>query len=362
MKRLSLLLASVSLVACGAQTVSTSYVPPKAGAPGTTTTPPGGSGGNTGTTTPPFTFMPPPAGNTAGTVGTDPSGSMKCGEMAFDLKRAPADLLVLLDRSASMNDMITGVVGTKWTNVTSAINDTLMATDATLGWGLKIFPSPGGCMVPDGAEVGIAPHNFTPVSTAIQPLVPNGQTPTAAAIAKSVDYLKTLTTSTVKYIVLATDGEPNCGNGFGGRISDGAGAIAAVQAAATAGFHTFVVGIATGAAEELTLNGMAMAGLEPRMGDPKYYPVASRADLVSTLGLITGVITNCIFPLDKAPPSMNDVTVKVAGTAVPRDTTHMNGWDLGAGGKSVQVYGATCDALKANAAAKVEIVYGCYIP
>jgi hypothetical protein len=365
MKLLSWLTASVLLGACGAQ-------PSVSSNGGGGTTPPGNGGtttppGNGGTSTPmppPFTFTPPPTGSMTPPPGAG-AGGMKCGEMAFDLKRAPADLLVVLDRSGSMEEMVAGVTGTKWSNVTSAINDTLMATDATLGWGLKIFPSPGGCAVADGAEVPLAAHNFTPISGAITPMIPGGNTPTAAAITKSVTYLKSLTTQTVKYMVLATDGEPNCGGAigpFGGAARDGAGAIAAVAAAAAAGFHTFVIGIATGPAEEMTLNGMAMAGMEPRPGATQYYPVASRADLVAALGLITGVVTNCLFPLDKAPPAPNDVTVKVDGAVVTRDPTHANGWDLAAGARSIQVYGAACDALKANAMAKVEVVYGCYIP
>jgi hypothetical protein len=364
MKLLSLLTASVLLSACGAQPSVSSNGGPTPPGKGGSTTPPG-NGGTSTVMPPPFTFTPPPAMTPPVAGGTGPGG-IKCGEMAFDLKRAPADLLVVLDRSGSMEQVVTGVTGSKWSNVTSAINDTLMATDNTLGWGLKIFPSPGGCAVADGAEVPLAPHNYMPIAGAIQPMIPNGNTPTAAAINKSVAYLKSLTTQTVKYMVLATDGEPNCAGGggglFGGSASDGPGAIAAVAAAAAAGFHTFVVGIATGPTEEMTLNGMAMAGLEPRMGAQQYYPVASRADLVAALGLITGVVTNCLFPLDKVPPAPNDVTVKVDGAVVTRDPMHANGWDLGAGAKTIQVYGAACDALKANAMAKVEVVYGCYIP
>jgi hypothetical protein len=366
MKLGSLVTASVLLVACGAHpAVTTNGGGSTGGAPGASTTPPS-NGGTSTPMPPPFTFTTPPAGTMPPVGGGTPPGGMKCGEMAFDLKRAPADLLVVLDRSGSMGDMVAGVVGTKWTNVTSAIDDTLMATDGTLGWGLKVFPSPGGCAVADGAEVPLAPHNFMPISTAITPIIPAGNTPTAAAITKSVDYLKTLTTPTVKYMVLATDGEPNCGAAGGGIFGrspgDGPGAVAAVQAAAAAGFHTFVVGIATGPVEEMTLNAMAMAGMEPRTGASQYYPVASRADLVATLGLITGVVTNCVFPLDKAPPAPNDVTVKVDGNVVTRDPMHANGWDLAAGARSIQVFGAACDALKANAMAKVEVVYGCYIP
>jgi hypothetical protein len=320
----------------------------------------GGAGGSTTTTsTPPqpnFGFQPPPPGPDGG------AGGKNCGAKAFNLEKAPAQILIVLDRSGSMNEVVMGTVGSKWTNVTGALNETLTATDAAVLWGLKTFPAPTGCIVADGVEVPIATMNAMPIATAMQPIVPNGSTPTALAVTKAVEYLKGLGTTTPKYIVLATDGLPNCRAGGGAMDNDGA--IMAVTAAATEGFHTFVVGIATAmTAADTTLSQMAVAGMEARNADPKYYPVANRADLVAALGLITGQVTNCVFPLDQPPPALSDVTVRIDGMAVPRDPAHMTGWDLGANNASVQVYGSFCDALKnSGGGAKVEIVYGCYIP
>src|SRR5262249_59484586 len=58
-------------------------------------------------------------------------------------------------------------------------------------------------------------------------------------------YLSGRTDNARKFILLATDGLPTCSSaGAGG--DDSTAAIAAVGAANTAGFPTFVVGIATG--------------------------------------------------------------------------------------------------------------------
>ncbi len=324
----------------------------------------GATGGTTGTGTPPkpdFGFTPP--ANTGSSID-----AKTCGEMAFNLQRSPAQILVVLDRSGSMTQMVTGIPNSKWDNVTAALNDTLTATNAAVEWGLKVFPKPGpgaeGCVVADGVDVPIAPMNAMAITGAIsavteRPINNAGSTPTTVAVTKATDYLKSLATTTPKYMVLATDGQPNCANGFNG--DDPVGAVNAIQTAAAAGFHTFVVGIATmGSAADITLNNMAMAGMEPRTGDPKYYPISSRADLVATLGLITGQVTNCVFPLTQPPPATGDVTVKVNGMALPRDPSHAQGWDLT--GNAVQVYGAACDQLKGGAGDKIEIVYGCFIP
>jgi hypothetical protein len=329
--------------------------------------PPGaGGGGGVGGS---MTVGPPPKPDFGFMPGNVPDGggggdAKNCGAKAFNLERAPAQMLIVLDRSGSMAEVVPPVVGTKWVNVTTALNETMTATNDSVLWGLKLFPQPTGCIVPDGVDVPIAPMNAGPVAGAILTAAPNGSTPTALAVTKAVEYLKSLGTTTPKYIVLATDGLPNCKANGGGGAMDPDGAIMAVQAAAAEGFHTFVVGIATAmTAADGTLSMMAVAGMEPRAGDPKYYPVTSRADLVAALGLITGQVTNCVFPLDQLPPAPSDVTVRINGMVVPRDPNHMAGWDLTSNASSVQVYGAYCDMLKAaGAGAKVDIVYGCFIP
>src|SRR3954453_12771410 len=177
---------------------------------GTTPTGGGGTGGRTTTTsTPPqpnFGFQPPPAPPDGGAA----TGAKNCGAKAFNLEKAPAQILIVLDRSGSMNEIVTGTVGSKWVNVTGALNETLTATNGTVLWGLKTFPAPTGCAVADGVEVPIAAMNATPIATAMMPIVPNGSPPTALAVTKAIEYLKGLGTNTPKYIVLATDGLPNC--------------------------------------------------------------------------------------------------------------------------------------------------------
>jgi hypothetical protein len=353
------------LSGCGAQVGVSPTTGGKGGAPAGGGGAGGAGTGGTGATSgmppkPDFGFQPPP-GSDGGFTGD----VKNCGAKAFNLERAPAQIVVVLDRSMSMNMPVVGGMGSRWTNITGALNETLMATDSSVLWGFKVFPDPGGCTVADGVNVPIAAMNSMPITTAIQGIAPSGNTPTALAMTKTVEYLKSLGTNTPKYIVLATDGEPNCrGGGIFGGGQDNAGAVMAVAAAAAEGFHTFVVGIATAMTPaDTTLGDMAMAGMEPRPVDPKYYPVANRADLVSALGLITGQVTNCIFPLDQLPPAPTDVTVRVNGTVVPRDPAHATGWDLTANGSAVQIYGSYCDMLKASGAGdKIEIVYGCFIP
>jgi hypothetical protein len=354
--------AALALLAAGC--TATPGVSSAGGGGNTAGRPGGGAGGAGGSTITGMVPMPD-FGFKPGAAKDGGTGDAKnCGAMLFNLERAPAQILIVLDRSGSMNEIVPPIVGTKWVNVTAALNETVTATNDSVLWGLKVFPQPTGCVVADGADVPIAAMNSAPIAAGIQAVTPVGSTPTALAVTKAAAYLQGLGTTTPKYIVLATDGQPNCRAGGLGGSMDPDGAVMAVQAAATAGFHTFVVGIATtGTEADGTLNNMATAGLEPRTTDPKYYPVTSRADLVAALGLITGQVTNCVFPLNQLPPAPADVTVRINGMVVPRDTGHMMGWDLTSNNGAVQVYGSFCDTLKASGAgAKVDIVYGCYIP
>jgi len=236
-----------------------------------------------------------------------------------------------------------------------------MKTAAGVAWGLKTFPGPSSCSVPDGTDVAVAADNFAAIDGAIKAAQPSGDgTPTSAAIAKAVAYLKARTTKNPKYLVLATDGEPNCKDNVAGGNNDIAGAVKAIGDAAAAGFHTFVIGVATlGTSASGTLDMMAAAGLEPRPGDPRYYAVSTREELVAALGLITGRVASCSFPLEQAPPSPDDVAVNVNGARVKRDPAHAEGWDYGNAGRTIEVYGKLCEQLKAGSVDKVDIIFGC---
>jgi len=278
--------------------------------------------------------------------------------------------MLVLDRSASMKDPPTGATAStsKWDLVVPGINEVIRSTDASVLWGLKSFPEGSGseCVatgVTSAIDVPMAATNATAMTGAITATTPEGNgTPTGEAIKQAVAYLKTLTSNNRRYILLATDGEPSCPT-----PSDSARtyAVQNVTEAAAAGFHTFVVGVATTKATATTvLNQMAVAGLEARP-DPnplatKFYLANTKNDLVLALQAITGVVSTCLFPLNGKPPVPNNIAVKVDGTKAPQDMTHADGWDYtNADLTAVEVFGSWCDKIKTAGANKVEIIFGC---
>jgi hypothetical protein len=301
-------------------------------------------------------------GSTTSDAGrADPNG---CGEFHFDLVRKPAQLLLVLDRSGSMRDPPRGATGaSKWDITVPAVNQVISETDTTVSWGMKAFPEGEGSSCSAGTvtnkiDVAIAAKNAASVTGAVTLLTPQGNgTPTGDAIKQAVTYLQSLTDPTPKYILLATDGDPSCPNNNARPY-----AIQAVTDAATAGFHTFVVGVATGDSSTTTLNDMALAGQEPRDApnplDPKYYLANSQAELVSSLKQITGQVSNCVFHFATPPPVPSNIAVKIAGSKAEKDAA--NGWDyIGADFKGIEVHGTSCDKIKTSAGNQVEIVFGC---
>jgi hypothetical protein len=126
-----------------------------------------------------------------------------------------------------------------------------------------------------------------------------------------------------------------------------------------------VVGVATTKAnDQMTLNQLAVAGLEPssdtRPGATRFFLASNQQQLTTTLeGIVNPVASNCVFPLSSPPPVPENIAVKVNGMKTPQDTGHTAGWDYtDPSYTGVQVYGSFCDTIKNNGNS-VEIVFGC---
>ena len=142
---------------------------------------------------------------------------------------------------------------------------------------------------------------------------------------------------------------------------DSPATIAAVQAAAAAGVHTFVVGIGSNTGADKTLVAMAKAGREPNTtpGQPAYYTVTSTQDLVDILEKAAQHITPCSYPLPAQPPAPDQVTIEGPAGVIPHDALHVDGWDYSQNGTSVDFYGDACTMLREGAVHSVEAIYGC---
>lgn len=306
------------------------------------------------------------------------AGSDECGRQSFDVRRKPAEVLLVLDRSASMQDEperdddddddddSAAQVPSKWEIVVPALKEAIAATDGALSWGLKLFPEgdeTGECSeqsYPRSIAVPIAPMNAAKVNQAIEDTDPNGDgTPTGDAIAEAVKYLQGRGSDNPKYILLATDGDPSCAGTEKGGDEARPAARRAVETAAVSGFDTFVVGIATTKeSSSETLTELAAAGKRaPASG---YYLASTQDELLAALNAITSAAASCRFPLSARPPNPDLVGVLVGADRVAKDTGHKDGWDyVDSDYTAVQLFGTACDKVKASGADTVNIIFAC---
>jgi hypothetical protein len=380
-----LLVALPVTVACvGAKPVQSAAGEGGSGATGTGT----GTGGTTGSGGSQVTGsggggLLTGSGGGGGDVGPVSDAGANCGLQQFAPTPKAADIMMVLDRSGSMNDVPSGSTTglTKWQIVVPSLEQVVSATDSSISWGMKSFPeaytdslSDCGGGVTSAIDVNIATMNATPMNAAITAMAPNGKgTPTADAITQAAAYLAKQTDTNPKYLLLATDGEPTC---IGTTKESSpytvstANAVTAVGNALKAGFPTFVVGIATDKdSSNAKLDQLAMAGGEAiPSANPlaSHYYVADDANaLVSELQAIAGQISTCLFPLNPPPPVLNDDTklgvyLGAAMTKIPYDSSRTNGWAYtDANDTAVQVYGDWCNQIQAAGAGKVQIIFGC---
>ena len=230
---------------------------PRSGAGGQQTGGVGGTGGTAGS----GGLGGGGAGGRGGMAGTKPliiidasatdghvNPDANCGARSKTAMKVAPDILILLDRSGSMNDDINnqmcrpdGGVGaamgcgakSKWAQVTPAIMQVVSETQADVNWGLKWFPDNHGQHVqrqhdrgcpgrarkrrrdrhrnhggdrPDRRRGGLQRHAH------------------ARRRAGATTYMSTLTDMSPKFILLATDGLPTCAGDSGAAADDSAAA------------------------------------------------------------------------------------------------------------------------------------------
>ncbi len=324
--RLGGVAAAVALLGCGGGTGTSSDggagrggASPGGGAGGTGGNGTGGDGaaGNTGvagTSGSAGTYGLGGAGGLAGASGTAGISGTAGHATGIGGMNCRPDVLLVQDKSGSMtnddNDQTCNAgcsSNSKWSQMTMAVTNVLQATQGSVNWGLKYFPDDSGCDASMDPAVAVGVNNATTVATSIAATAPGGDTPTRDAVTFGTSYLQTLTDTNPKFLVLATDGQPNCPPGCAGmarpsnsctqtdNVNEDLASEAAVMMAATQGIKTFVIGIGNIATAQNTLNQLAIAGGEPQppLSLTSYYAATDEADFEAALTSIVNTIAGC---------------------------------------------------------------------
>jgi hypothetical protein len=362
----------------------------------------GGTGGGTG-----GTVIDP-----GGPGGADAQGGAEnCGETSLEAAPAQANILLVIDKSSSMNAE-GGFSTSKWVTLGEALDPALTAAQDRVSFGLDFYPFsddpeavPSTCETPSesGPLIPIAAgaESVPLILDALESYAPAGGTPTAQALSRALDYFVNGEGSELmgaNYVLLATDGGPNCsaditcetesctlnmeGMSCGPDANccdpelDPAGptscldedaTVDAVTALAEAGVNTFVVGIPGTEFYETTLNRVAVAGRAANPdAPPSYFKVTADGDasgLADVLTAITtGVITTCRLTLNSMPPDPDYeglLNVVIDGDKIAQAGD--DGWevDTTTSPPTVVLKGATCERMETEGAQSVSITYGC---
>ncbi len=321
--------------------------------------------------------------------GPNPS-NVPCMNGTFMLTAAEAEIVFLIDRSGSMDfgidgKMKSGSNPSRWNQLADALAPVLSNIEGTVQLGAVVFPAPfdegsgdptAACQVASTADVQPALFNAKAISNLFTSTKPKGGTPTAAAVTTAASILTSTDTRAVtRFMVLATDGAPNCApdgknaktcvctggmqsdcsdpmNQFGVySCLDGANTVKAISDAfVTQKVPTFVIGIGEQERPEFTdaLDQMAVAGGRPRDTAPHFYKVLVQQDLTDAFTQIQASITQCTFVTPSKPDNPDAISIVVNGVTIQNDPAHMNGWDyVNKNFGEIQLYGSACDLAKA---------------
>jgi hypothetical protein len=293
-----------------------------------------------------------PAGPSCGATGhcapaAADAGPAACGGELFKSTKVQANFLIVLDRSASMEEMAGAT--SKWWAASAAVQSVTAQHDQAIRFGLALYPGitgaarcqTGAVVVPVGDAKAAAIAGSLPADAV------GNSTPIAASLEVAAAAPELTDATRANFVLLVTDGQENCGGN----------PTVPVTAMFNRGIKTYVVGFgaavnAPGLAQLATLGGTA------RVGATKYYQADDPASLNQAMSAIAAGALGCDFVLAKAPPDPDKVYVYVNGQLASRDAARTNGWDYTPATKRLTLYGPTCDAVS-GPTGRVSIVYGC---
>lgn len=288
-------------------------------------------------------------------VGTDNDADETGEGDGFDCPVAEVSLTpqtptiqLLVDRSGSMDEDFGGV--SRWV----AVGDTLLDPDVgavaplqdQIRFGLALYDNPDNePLCPRVESTAPALASLGDMNALYASAMPEGDTPTGAALTEVAMSLASDPEPGEKVIVLATDGEPDTceqPNPDEGQAE----AVAAATMAHTLGVRTVIVSVGTGiSADHLQDMANAGAGVEPGDPDAVYHQALDQASLLDAFSQIIAGVRECTVELDipLVPEAVDHCQVTINGEPVPHD--EMNGWRLD-GPQLVELVGEACDAIQ----------------
>ena len=309
-----------------------------------------------------------------------PDNALGCGRTLEEFIPRPADVLILFDRSGSM-ETASGS-GTRYQAVAGLLSDLVRNYAPYVHFGYQEMPGRQGCesqliagCCASPPSIGVAENNAQAVAAALTAAAPmDGNTPTAASLRAVLAYYETLDDGIDnRFVLLATDGAPNCT--LAGALSNGdassatsvacTDALLEVSALVSLGVRVIVLGVGEGLADDASggnacLDALAHAGgAAASPGSPGFYSANDPQQLQLAIEQIFGGVTrpSCLLRLYS---SVENLAVYLDGQEIP-STLVGDGWhlDTSLDPPGVRITGVYCDMIESFQVSLVEVRYKC---
>lgn len=332
--------------------------------------------------------------------GFDPDAA--CATSTVEAKRAPANILFIVDRSGSMNcnpppttDSATceqfpiaadAGAPTKWSITRDALKSAITAMPTTNSVGITYFNVDNDCAAQATPSVAVAQVDATQqalLAASLDGVQPQGLTPIVGGVTLGYQYLHANTFTGKKFLVLITDGAETCAP------DQQADFVATtVTNAALVGIRTFVIGApgsegARAFLSQIAWNGQTPASATcthaatpPTAGDCHFDLTNAATNLPAQLNAALDQISREALGCEYDVPSPATGTLDYdlvnviydPSTGAPRtlkqDTSKpcsggADGWQYSSDRKKIFLCGAACTAVKNDPNGNVSIALGC---
>jgi hypothetical protein len=356
----------------------------------------GGSGGTTGGTG--------GAGGSGIIVTPDggPSDASGCASSSIKADLLPTNLLFVIDRSGSMNCNLPPTTSSsdcemkpdradmskpsKWEIIRDALKSAFAALPPTASAGIAYFSNDDECGVQSAPNVGVKaidPAQVAALGASLDAMTPAGGTPIVGATILGYKHLhQQLNLPGNDVLVLLTDGSESC-------APADVPALVSTQVpnALSVGIRTFSIGVPGSEGARGFLSQIAFAGgtaSSPTCdhsgakdtGNCHFDMTTSQdfaGDLRKALATITGKALTCTFdvptgvagvPVDPKKVNVNFTPSGGATMPILQDNNAAcdqgaDGWQYAENDTKIVLCGPTCDKVKADPLARIDIVLGC---
>ena len=294
------------------------------------------------------------------------TGTTTCADVEVAFTPQTPTVMLLVDQSGSMKRPFGAT--TRWNAVYTALmnpeSGIVLKMQNDVRFGLALYSSDndlyGADTCPILSRVPLALGNYSTLDGIYAPAQPYGDTPTGDSLSRISSDLLSVTEPGDKFIVLATDGEPDtCAqpNPDQGQQQ----AIVAAQNAFAAGIRTFIVAVGADVSlqhQQDMANAGSGAPLDGSNNAP-YYQALDPQSLVTALSTIINGIRSCTFALN----GHVDMTMSAKGTVLvdgnALEFQSPDGWKLNSPNE-LELVGKACEAIKIGSH-KVSVTFPCGI-